>query len=177
MLLSLLLSPFIAKAEQQESKTISTPGGTVSMTSKTVTPVRQQIVPVGPHKLRQIHELDKAAKQFLAVYQPGATPSLKAYDEAFRFWQRDKASRFSVDDVVERLGAYLGSRLAEDFDMEWVEVTDEYGTDLAVRARKYEVVSFPLSSVAKRVQNNQYDFMAGVYYAVKDAIASGPKER
>jgi hypothetical protein len=61
--------------------------------------------------------------------------------------------------------------------MEWVHVTDEYGTDLAVRARKYEVTSFPFSSVAKRIQNKQYDFMVGVYYAVQDAIASGPKER
>lgn len=177
MFLLLLLAPFIAQAKQQESKTISSPEGSISMTSKTVSPVPQKIVPLDAEKLRQILELDRAAAQFLLAYTPGATPSLKAYDEAFRLWQRDKASRFSANDVVERLGAYLGSRLAKDFDMEWVQVADEYGTDLAVRARKYEVISFPLSSVAKRIQNNQYDFMVGVYYAVQDAIANGPKKR
>lgn len=177
LLLSLLLAPFIGRAEQKESRTIETPEGTVSVTSTGVTPVPQKVVRLEAQRLSQIHELAKAASEFLEFYQPGATPSLKAYDDAFMKWQRDDASRFSVDDVVERLGAYLGNRLAEAFDMEWVEVTDEYGTDLAVRARKYEVVSFPLSSVAKRIQNNQYDFMVGVYYAVQDAIASGPMKR
>ncbi len=177
MLLSLLLAPFIGEAKSQESKTLSTPTGTVSLTSTEVTPVPQQIVLLGAGKLHQIHELDEAAMQLLAEYRPGANPSLKSYDEAFRLWQRDESRQFSTDDVVERLGAYLGNRLANDFDMEWVEVTDEYGTDLAVRSRKFEVISFPLSSVAKRIQNNQYDFMVGVYYAVQDALASGPKER
>lgn len=147
------------------------------MTSKTVIPVPQKIVLLRAENLRQIIELDNATVQFLLAYKPGATPSLKAYDEAFRLWLRDKASRFSANDVVERLGAYLGNKLVKDFDMEWVQVTDEYGTDLAVRARKYEVISFPMSSVAKRIRNDQYDFMVGVYYAVQDAIANGPKKR
>lgn len=177
ILLSLLLAPFIGKAKSQESKTITTPAGTVSVISTVVAPVPQKIVLLAADKLRKIHELDDAAINFLAAYRPDTTPSLKTYDEAFRLWQRDESRRFSIDDVVERLGAYLGNRLAKDFDMEWVEVTDEYGTDLAVRARTFEVMSFPLSSVAKRIQNNEYDFMVGVYYAVEDAIASGAKER
>lgn len=177
MLLSLLLAPFTSQAKQQESKTLSTPEGTVSMTTKKVDPVPQEVVILNADKLEQILELDRAAAQFLSAYNPGAAPSLKTYDEAFRLWQRDPASQFPVDDVVARLGAYLGSRLATDFDMEWVQVTDEYGTDLAVRTRKYEVIAFPFSSVEKRVQKNEYDFMVGVYYAVQNMIASGPKER
>lgn len=177
MLLSLLLAPFAGQAKQQESKTLSTPEGTVSMTSTKIAPSPQEVVILKSEKLEQILALDRAAIQFLSAYAPGAAPSLKAYDEAFRLWQRDHANRFSVDDVVARLGAYLGSRLVTDFDMEWIQVTDEYGTDLAVRARKYEVIAFPFASVAKRIQNKQYDFMAGVYYAVQDTIASEPKER
>lgn len=177
MLLSMLLIPFIGTAKSQESKEISTPAGTVSVTSTVVSPVPQQIVPLEAGKLRKINELDEAAMHFLVAYRPGTTPSLKTYDEAFRLWQRDESPRFSIDDVVVRLGAYLGNRLVKDFDMEWVEVTDEYGIDLAVRSRKFEVMSFPLSSVAKRIKNNEYDFMVGVYYAVQDAIASGAKER
>jgi hypothetical protein len=176
-LLSLLLAPFGGQVKQQESRKISTPNGKVSVTSKNVAPVPQEIVPLTAEKLRQIVEHESAAIQFLSAYNHGAAPSLQAYDEAFRLWQRAHASQFSADDVVERLGAYLGNRLVKDFDMEWVQVTDEYGVDLAVRARKWEVISFPFSSVAKRIQNEQYDFMVGVYYAVQDAIASGPKER
>lgn len=177
MLLSLILAPFIGQAKQQESKTISLPEGSISVTSKKVPSVPQEIVPLHGEKLREIIELDRAAVQFLFAYQLGTTPSLKAYDEAFRLWQLDKASLFSANEVVKRLGSYLGSKLVKDFDMEWVQVTDEYGTDLAVRARKYEVISFPMSSVAKRIQNNQYDFMVGVYHAVQDAIAKGPRKR
>lgn len=171
-----MLLSFIGKARSQESKTISTPAGPVSLTTTTLARVPQNFIPLKPSKLQQIRALDKAALEILEVYRPGATPSLESYDEAFRLWQRDESHRFSTD-VVERLGSYLGNRLADDFDMEWVELTDEYGTDLAVRARRFEVLSFPFSSVGKRIQNNQYDFMAGVYYAVKDAIASGPERR
>ena len=42
-------------------------------------------------------------------------------------------------------------------------VTDQDGTDYAVRAKKFEVMSFPFSSVEKRVERNQYDFMVGIY--------------
>jgi len=117
------------------------------------------------------------AKKFLITCHPAADQSLKAYDEAFRIWQKEKIIRFSEDAVIDGLGAHLGNKLVADFDMEWVEVSDEYGVDLAVRAKKYEVISFPFSSVAKRIKNNEFNFMEGVYYAVKDAIASGPKKR
>jgi len=38
---------------------------------------------------------------------------------------------------------------------------------------KSEVMSFPFSSVIKRIESNQYDFMEGVYRVVGQAIASG----
>lgn len=177
MLLPILLAPCIAMAAQQESKEIITPQGTFSVTSQKVAPVPQKIVPLDARRLQKIQELDKSAMQFLAVYRPAARPSLNSYDDAFRSWQLDRAARFSEDDVVMKLGAYLGNRLAEDFDMEWVEVTDEYGVVLAVRSRHFEVISYPFSSVEKRIEDKKYDFMAAVYYAVKDALASGPKKR
>ena len=68
------------------------------------------------------------------------------------------------------LGAFLGNKLVKDFDMEWVVVTDMYGTDFAVRGKKVEVMSFPFSSVAKRIESHQFDFMNGVYFAVKNAV-------
>ena len=177
LFLSLLLAPLIGRARRQESKTISTPEGAITITSKMVPPVPQEFVPLQAEKLQQIAELERTAMDFLSAYNQYAAPSLEAYDAAFRRWQLDRASLFSVDDVVARLGAYLGCLLVKDLEMEWVQVTDAYGTDLAVRARKYEVTSFPFSSVMKRIQNEQYDFMAGVYYAVQDMIASGPMKR
>ena len=71
------------------------------------------------------------------------------------------------------LGAHLGERLVAKFEMEWVVVTDQYGRDLAVRSKRVEVVSYPYSSVSKRIASDQYDFMEGIYYAVQDVIENG----
>jgi hypothetical protein len=57
--------------------------------------------------------------------------------------------------------------------MEWVVVTDEYGTDYAVRSKQSEVMAFPFSSVAKRIERDQYDFMVGVYHSVRTILESG----
>ncbi len=100
-------------------------------------------------------------------------PSLRDFDEAFRLWQNEDAPRYTERQVIDILGAYLGSRLAVDFGMEWVKVTDQDGTDYAVRAKTVEVMSFPFSSVAKRIENKQYGFMAGVYHTVQHTVTSG----
>ena len=121
-----------------------------------------------------IEELASKSKHFVAYYLPGRpNPSLSDFDEAFSLWQQEEERRYTEQEVIELLGAYLGSQLIADFQMEWVTVSDQYGTDYAVRARRYEVMSFPFSSVAKRIERSQYDFMVGVYYAVKQSIESG----
>jgi hypothetical protein len=175
--LSRLLAPLTGKSSDEVTRNISTPTGDITLKTKSLDPVPQQIVPVDALELARIQALDDAAPNFLAAFKPGAQPSLKSYDEAFAAWQRDPGLRFTEDAVVGHLGACLGNRLAADFDMEWVVVSDEYGTDLAVRSRRYDLLSFPFSSVAKRIENRQFDFMEGVYYAVQDTIARGPRER
>ena len=91
-------------------------------------------------------------------------------DEAFRAWQLESSRHHSEQEVENLVGAYLGQRLAKDLDMEWVSVTDEYGTDYAVRSRKYEVMSFPFAVVSKRIQDSKYDFLVAVYHAVEHTL-------
>ena len=57
--------------------------------------------------------------------------------------------------------------------MEWVTVNDEYGTDYAVRSTKVELMTFPFSTVLKRIEDKQHDFVYGVYYTVKEMLTSG----
>ena len=177
LLLSILLWPFSGKTRQQETKNIKTPGGAVSLKIQNIAQVLQQVLPVDALEVKKIHELGRAAKHFLAVYCPGAEESLKSYDAAFRVWQSKNKRQFPAAAVIDQLGAYLGNKLAADLDMEWVTVTDQYGTESAVRAKKYEVISFPFSAVAKRIERNEYDFMEGLYYAVQHTIASEPMKR
>lgn len=166
--------PTIAMPEGSETTTIQTPDGPITATKKTVDPTPQKIEPASSKQVLAIDALASQAKGFVATYLPGrSNPSLRDFDEAFRLWQLEEKRRYTEQQVIEVLGAYLGSQLITDFQMEWVTVTDQYGTDYAVRGKKFEVMSFPFSSVLKRIESNQYDFMAGVYYAIKQAIASG----
>jgi len=176
LLLTILFWP-CSGAARQENQQIKISGGSVSLETQKLGPIPRQVRPLDQVKLKQIHELASAAKRFLAVYCPGAEESLKSYDAAFRVWQSKSKREFPAATVIDQLGAYLGNKLVADFDMEWVVVTDRYGTDLAVRAKRYEVLAFPFSSVAKRIDENKYDFMEGVYYAVQHTIASKPKAR
>ena len=78
------------------------------------------------------------------------------------------------------LGAALGEKMVADLDMEWVVVSDQFGTDYGVRSRKSEVMAFPFSSVQKRVGRNEYDFLIGIYHSVQSLIESGesrPQQR
>jgi hypothetical protein len=54
--------------------------------------------------------------------------------------------------------------------MEWVVVEDEYGTDYAVRSKTVEVMGFPFSTVMKRIDDQQFDFLDGVFHALKERV-------
>jgi Domain of unknown function (DUF3806) len=162
-----------AMAQSKKTETFETASGSVTTTTETVESVPQTISVADKKEIAEIDELAAKAKMFVATFLPGTTtPTLKECDEAFYRWHRAKG-RYTDKQVTAMLGAYLGKKLISDFQMEWVVVKDQYGTDYAVRAKKYEVMSFPFSSVSKRVENNQPDVMVAVYEIVKHTIARG----
>lgn len=163
-----------AMSENPKTKTLETPSGPVTTTTEIIEPTPQRVSVASLKQVAVINGLAFKAKSFVSTYLPGASnSSLKNLDDAFYRWQRDKNRSYTEQQVIEMLGAYLGNQLIADLNMEWVVVTDQYGTDFAVRAKKMEVMSFPFSSVSKRIESNQYDFMVGVYEAVKHTIATG----
>ena len=144
------------------------------MSVRTVPPTPQAVVKVSAKQLRAFASQTTQAQRFVASYRgPEVKVSLESLDEAFRRWQLEDRKQFTVRQVVDILGAYLGSRMAADLNMEWVVVTDEDGTSYAVRSKKYEVISFPFASVTKRIDRGEHDFMSAVYYAVAHSIDSG----
>ncbi|MDH6180364.1 hypothetical protein M2152_000546 [Microbacteriaceae bacterium SG_E_30_P1] len=52
--------------------------------------------------------------------------------------------------TITRIGAGVGAVVAERLGFGWGVVTDEYGSDLAIRGEIRELTFFPISSVAKR---------------------------
>lgn len=163
-----------AMSESPKSTTLETPSGPVTITTEILDPTPQEVSVASPKQVALINGLASKAKNFVLTYLPGVSnPSLKNLDEAFHLWQWEKKRSYTDQQVIEILGAYLGSQLITDLQMEWVVVTDQYGTDYAVRAKKVEAMSFPFSSVSKRIESKQYDFMVGVYESVKHTIATG----
>jgi 2-succinyl-5-enolpyruvyl-6-hydroxy-3-cyclohexene-1-carboxylate synthase len=174
LLAVLVGSPSVGATNKPESKMIQTPEGSITATTTTVEPVPQTIVMASPKQVAEINALASKARGFVSKYLPDVlSPSLQDFDEAFRLWQQEKMSTYTEQQVIEVLGAQLGSKLISDLDMEWVVVSDQYGTDFAVRAKKHEVMAFPFSSVAKRIERKQYEFMVGVYRTVQHTIATG----
>jgi hypothetical protein len=167
------------KTPEPHSKevTIQTEEGTVVGHTTDVDDVPQEVTPVNAAESLQFAEWAGDADAFLTAYgTPQSDNELKQYDEAFRAWQESTTKTHSDQEVIKCLGAYLGQRLVRDLNMEWVTVTDKYGKDYAVRHRTSEVLGFPFSSVMKRIEDKENDFIYGVYHFLRHKIGNGKLE-
>ena len=70
------------------------------------------------------------------------------------------------------MGSAFGQFMVENLNMEWVVVNDRYGTSWGVRHRKTQVICFPYSSVFKRINKKEFDFMDNIYNLLETRIKS-----
>lgn len=161
-------------ADEPHEIKIDTPDGEVIAHNTTVEPTPQTITVVSGDDLQWLQSLGADGPKFVSTYLSSVTdPTLRDYDTAFRAWQHDQSPENDDQQVIQIVGGYLGNRCVTDLDMEWVTVTDEYGTDYAVRSTKVELMSFSFSIVLKRIEDKKCDFVQGVYYTVKEMLTSG----
>ncbi|HEX7644382.1 MAG TPA: DUF3806 domain-containing protein [Burkholderiaceae bacterium] len=165
----------VAAAADPHTQEIKLPDGEIiKNTVTTVDPSPQKIRILNQRELSNIEAQSQMALDFVKYYFPKIqTPNLKDYDHAFRAWQVSQERKFSEAEVTQMLGSYLGNKCAADLNMEWVEVTDKYGTEFAVRSKKVEVMSFPYAVVQKRIDNHQYDFISNVFHTVETMQRDG----
>ena len=73
---------------------------------------------------------------------------------------------------LQSLGATLGDAFAMDEDYKWLQVTDELGTDPALRYKQTSIVIFPRTMISKRIENGEdvdvYDLFLGIKKYVQD---------
>ncbi len=170
----LLVSGCGEMRETGKQTTIDTPGGEIVMTESPVDSSPQTISPVSSDELQRLRLLAAKGPDFVRTYIPEVPePQLVDYDRAFRAWQTSSERRHSQQEVIDILGAYLGNKCVADFDMEWVIVSDEVGVDHAIRHKSVEVIAYPFSTMLKRIEDNEYDFLYAVYHAVEHTIKSG----
>ena len=174
MLILTLLS-VLSMADPATMKEIKLPDGkTVETNTSTIDSIPQKIRVLTPEELRKISALEGEGLRFVRAYLPGVkNPNLKDYDVAFGLWQGSADKKYTEHEVTDVLGCVLGGKMVAELNMEWVEVTDEYGVDYAVRGKIAEVMSFPFSSVQKRIQKNENEFLYAIYHTVKNTIDSG----
>lgn len=54
--------------------------------------------------------------------------------------------------------------------MRWLVLSDQYGTDFAVREPSTRCTVFPIDVVAKRLQSGERDFMGPIAFAIQREI-------
>ncbi|TWU24740.1 DUF3806 domain-containing protein [Bythopirellula polymerisocia] len=160
--------------QEPEELVVETAEGTVFSHTTEVEDFPQKVIPVNSAESVQFQSWEQNASEFLTAYaEPQSKNELIQYDEAFKAWQVSPVKQHSAQDVINLLGAYLGQRMVRDFDMEWVMVTDQYGQDYAVRHKSSELMTFPFSSVMKRIEDNEHEFIHGVYHVLKHELENG----
>ena len=160
--------------DNKKTETIETASGSFVAHSKTVPDVPQLIQPVTGDDLVELRSFNDQSKEFLYTYLgSGIPPTLESYDLAFERWQASELPEHTSKQVIDILGGVLGNYCIDNLDMEWVIVTDEFGTDYGVRHLKSEVMAFPFSSVVKRIEKKESDFMVAVFEITKHTIKNG----
>ena len=171
LILFLTLTGCQNMSEDSNEIQIETPEGTVHATESAGGTSEQQITLVTGDDLLRLQALGSDGPAFVQHYLPDVDKlTLEDYDNAFELWQNDKQSDYSDAQVIEIIGGYLGNKCVQDLDMEWSVVTDEYGTDYAVRSNQVEVTTYPFSAVLKRIEDGNSGFIHGLYHTVRHTI-------
>jgi len=162
-------------APEKKTSQLETPAGPVTYDTTTLEKAPpQKITVVTGEDLRKLRAIDDEALAFLHAYAgASAQPTLESYDAAFANWQQSKSPTYTNEQVIRLVGGVLGNRCVSDLDMEWVVVSDQFGTDYAVRSRTRDVTAFPFSTVLKRVEDHEHEFVASVFAVTKHSIQSG----
>ena len=78
---------------------------------------------------------------------------------------------------LQALGVAFGDALAQHLGLEWVQVSDEYGTDPALRLPGTSVLTFPITSISKRIEQGEVVDVLQLFKSACQAIAEAKDAR
>jgi hypothetical protein len=97
-------------------------------------------------------------------------------DEVFGRWMNDTSkTKKDADFVINSLGAAFGQYLVDNYNMKWIIVKDDYGTDYAVIHKNWNIIAFPLSSVNKGIEQDKQNLFSSIELMIKQQIKDGDK--
>jgi len=93
-------------------------------------------------------------------------------DAIFSAWMRKPLPKESSYDIADALGSAFGEYLVSQNGFQWVVVSDEYGTEYAVRHDVGQTMAFPRASVLKRIEDGKECFFQNIYIIICDQLKS-----
>ena len=105
--------------------------------------------------------------------------TLEALDRTWDAWLATSPSKPDViDRVINFIGCQFGQFLVDQAGFEWTIVTDEFGTDLGVRAlpNRGDVLVCPISFVAKRWEPRTTSFLATSFRAIVGQVGTSQSD-
>jgi hypothetical protein len=155
----------IIRAEEKE----------IEATIQTVDSLPQSITSFGNEDCAWLNDNEEQARILSLKYGSGGDLEPQELDRIFSRWLSDDDPKESEEVIANALGAALGNCL-EHHGFRWVVVTDELGSEYAVRHNVGETMAFPRASVWKRIENRKTDFFHGLYLAAIDQVRRSSKE-
>ncbi len=134
----------------------------------TVEPMAQKITPFGPSENAWLEENRQLAAAMGIKYGSGGALTLEELDVVFGRWTLEVEDKEPAMTVANALGSAFGDFVVEQHGFSWVVVTDQYGTDYAVKHPVLELIAFPSSSVAKRIERNEPECFVNLRTAILD---------
>ena len=159
-------------AEKPQEVVLQTEAGEVSATvSKSDDSMAYQIKALTEEERSQLEAAQQQALSMLARClgpQASGPVDLKKLDETFSLWMQDTSEdKESADQAALYLGTVFGQVMVDTLDMHWVMVTDQYGTSYGIQYKDTKILTFPIDSVAKRIDRGETGFFEGLYFTVK----------
>jgi hypothetical protein len=138
----------------------------------TVEPFQETVEPISEVDLRPILENAALVTQFMSRF--GVTPSIpwtiEELDAAYTTWSASEDRRgYNDEAVMEIFGAAFGQRCVEQFDMQWVKITDVDGAALGIQGIVKDFRAFPYDSISKRIADGECGFFSPIYSGIGDA--------
>lgn len=118
--------------------------------------------PLSEAEAAWLADQNRFASMFVGQTPNDSLPSLQALDDAFaKFTARGSQANEDANAIVLCVGVAFGEHLVRSLGFEWCICTDEWGTDIAVRARpgRGDCTVFPTNFVAKRWERKETNFL------------------
>jgi hypothetical protein len=138
----------------------------VPVVEHVVEPQEQSIRPFADEEKGWLTANLEYAKLMGIKYGSGGKQAPEELDAIFARWMQEDDDKESGDTVANALGAAFGDYLVDQHGFCWVVVTDEYGTEYAVRHNIGQTMAFPRASVQKRIEDSISEVFQNLYLMI-----------